>query len=382
MRLLHTADWHVGRQIRGRSRADEHRSVLDEISRIAEQREVDVVIVAGDLFETAAPTAESEQIVYSTLLRLATIAQRVVVIAGNHDNPRRLAAVSPLLELGNVIALSEAARPHEGGVQSITLDGGERLNLALLPFVSQRGIVRVEQLMAEDPDQHAQTYAERVARVIASLCAPLEQATGAVNVLAGHLTVSGGLLGGGERSVHTLGAYAVPAGAFSSALHYVALGHLHRTQEMAAPCPSWYCGSPLQLDFGEENDSKHVLVIDAEAGRPAKIDQVPLTEGRRLRTLAGSLGELIPQSDSIGEDWLRVRVHEVARPGLADDVREHFPNAVEVMIERLEDRDTPARPRRIGRQPGELFAEYLELNDIEDPRLIALFAELHEEAGA
>jgi exonuclease SbcD len=274
VRILHTADWHVGKQIRGRSRADEHRRVLDEIAQIAEQREVDVVIVAGDLFETAAPTAEAEQIVYAALLRLARIAEAVVVVAGNHDNPRRLAAVSPLLELGSVIALSEAARPEDGGVRSIRLAGGETLNLALLPFVSQRGIVRAEQLMAQDSDQHAQSYAERVSRIIRTLCAPLEQAGDAVNVLAAHLTVAGGLLGGGERSVHTLGAYAVPAGAFSSALHYVALGHLHRAQEMPAPCPTWYCGSPLQLDFGEEADAKRVLVVDAEPGKPAKVDQI------------------------------------------------------------------------------------------------------------
>jgi exonuclease SbcD len=135
------------------------------------------------------------------------------------------------------------------------------------------------------------------------------------------------------------------------------------------------------LDFGEEDDSKHVLIVDAEPGRPVKIDQVPLAGGRRLRTLAGTLVELIPHSTQTGDAWLRVRVHESARPGLADEVRDHFPNAVEVTIERPEERDAPARPQRLGRQPAELFAEYLELHDIEDPRLLALFAELHEEAG-
>ena len=108
MRLLHTSDWHVGKTIRGRSRHDEHEAVLGEIVEITKDREVDVVLVAGDLFESAAPTPESEALVYKTLLRLSEHAQHVVVIAGNHDNPRRLGAVAPLLALGNVRVVTEA----------------------------------------------------------------------------------------------------------------------------------------------------------------------------------------------------------------------------------------------------------------------------------
>src|SRR5690349_2130715 len=96
MKILHTADWHVGKTVRGHSRADEHRAVLDELVAVAEAREVDLVIVAGDLFDTASPTPESEQIVYQALLGLRATGAQVVVIAGNHDNPHRLLAVAPL----------------------------------------------------------------------------------------------------------------------------------------------------------------------------------------------------------------------------------------------------------------------------------------------
>src|SRR5213596_2801936 len=102
MKLLHTSDWHVGKLLRGRSRADEHREVLAEIAGIAAAEEVDAVLVAGDLFDTAAPSPESEEIVYRALLGLAATGATVVVVAGNHDNPRRLSAVAPLLELGRV----------------------------------------------------------------------------------------------------------------------------------------------------------------------------------------------------------------------------------------------------------------------------------------
>ena len=97
MRILHTSDWHVGATLRGRSRADEHRAVLNEIVGVAEEQEADLVIVAGDLFHHAAPGPESENIVYDVLLKLAQHGRRVVIVAGNHDNPRRIEAIRPLL---------------------------------------------------------------------------------------------------------------------------------------------------------------------------------------------------------------------------------------------------------------------------------------------
>ena len=115
MRILHTSDWHVGRTVRGRSRADEHRAVLDEIAGIAHEREVDLILVAGDQFDTGAPSAESEAIVYRALLDLAATGAHVVVLAGNHDNPRRWAAIRPLLELGNVAPRRPGDAPGPGG---------------------------------------------------------------------------------------------------------------------------------------------------------------------------------------------------------------------------------------------------------------------------
>jgi exonuclease SbcD len=102
MKLLHTSDWHVGKSIRGASRAEEHTAVLAEIAGIAHREGVDLIVVAGDLFDSSTPAPESEEIVYRSLLALAKTGADVAVIAGNHDNARRLRAISPLLRLGNV----------------------------------------------------------------------------------------------------------------------------------------------------------------------------------------------------------------------------------------------------------------------------------------
>lgn len=378
MKLLHTSDWHVGKAMRGQSRAEEHDAVLAEITEVASAEAVDLVLVTGDLFETAAPSPESEAIVYRHLLGLARTGARVVVIAGNHDNPRRLAAVTPLLELGRVSLLTEPARADAGGVVRFSTDAGEPVNLALLPFVSQRGIVKADDLMGGHASDHAATYAERLRRLVEHLTADLGGGD-AVNLLAAHAMVTNGRLGGGERHAHTIFQYELPGSAFPASLHYVALGHLHRTQSVPAACPAWYAGSPLRLDFGEEDDRKAVLVVEAVPGSPASVREVPLTAGRALRTLRGGLAELRALAGGVGAAWLRVEVDEPARAGLADEVRELLPNAVQVSARAPEVAGGGPRPARLGRSPEELFAEYLAEQGVDDERLLALFRDLHDE---
>jgi exonuclease SbcD len=380
MRLLHTGDWHVGKTLRGRSRAEEHREVLAEIAEIARDRKVDIVLVAGDLFDTAAPGPESEEIVYRALLDLSRACEWVVVVGGNHDNPRRLEAVEPLLRLTNIRVLAKPARPQEGGVLTLQTKVGAA-TFALLPFLSQRGIVSAADLMEKDASQHQGQYAERAALVIDRLCAaPPPPKT--VNVLLAHAMVQGGVLGGGERQAHTVFEYAVPATAFPGSLHYAALGHLHRAQKLPAACPAWYSGSPLQLDFGETEDVKSVNLIEAEPDTPAAVEVVPLRSGKRLRRVKGSLAEIERLAPELGGGFLRVEVSSPPSPGLADKVRELLPNAVDVVIaDRAKAPELPEKPR-IGRSPRDLFADYLKEKDANDARVRALFDELLDEIHA
>ncbi|MEM9655733.1 MAG: exonuclease SbcCD subunit D [Actinomycetota bacterium] len=379
MKVLHTADWHVGKKIRGHSRADEHRAVLAEIADIAAAEAVDLIIVAGDQYETAAPTAESELIVNQALLRLADVAP-VMAIAGNHDNPRRLAAIEPLLRLGRITMVAEPKAPADGGVVTRETEGGETVNVALLPFVSQRAVIRADELMANAAYENAQNYADRMQRVIAALCAGFS--ADHVNIFVAHAFVHGGYVGGGERAAHLVDEYAISAVDFPPTAGYVALGHLHRPQQMLGGTAIHYSGSPLQLDFGEQDQAKLVNIVDISPGLPAKVSAVPLQSGRRLRTLTGTVNELraIGADDELGDDWLRVRVTEPGRAGLADEVREALgPGVVDVRIEH-HSAPQPARSRE-GRSPRELFADYLAENGIQDRTLETRFAELYEDAG-
>lgn len=378
MRLLHTSDWHVGKKIRGHSRHDEHEAVLAEIVGIAAERSVDVVLVAGDLFETASPAPEAEDLVYRTLLAFAQGGAQVAVIAGNHDNARRLAAVRPLLELGNIHLLTEAAAPDAGGLRTLDVDGAQ-LNLAMLPFVSQRGIIRASELMEHAAFEHANAYAGRMRTLLDLLCEPFSSE--AVNVIMAHAFVLGGSIGGGERLAHLVEEYAVTAQSFPASSSYIALGHLHRAQKIAGPAPIHYCGSPLQLDFGESEQIKQVTLIEVEPGAPAAVDAVKLTSGRALRTLRGSLDEVRQRADEDdGPAWLRVQLDEPRRAELADDVRTLLGDrVVDVQIMQTEG-EVLARPeRRAGRDPVELFGDYLAELGVDDERVNSLFVELLED---
>jgi len=178
-----------------------------------------------------------------------------------------------------------------------------------------------------------------------------------------------------------------PASIFPVTTHYVALGHLHRQQEIAGPCPIFYSGAPLAVDFGEEANDPAALIVTATPDRRADARSVPVTGSRPLQTLRGSLDEVIAAGEQAGDAFLRVILAEPARAGLGDFVREKLPNALEVELADAyrarpgakANQGHSQRPSRVGRSPAELFCDYLGEQKIEDPRLTAMFAELLED---
>jgi exonuclease SbcD len=194
--------------------------------------------------------------------------------------------------------------------------------------------------------------------------------------------VDGAQVGGGERELHLGAVYAVKPQALPGNANYIALGHVHRPQEIAAPSPARYAGSLLQLDFGERGQEKSVALIEAHPGRPAHVETVPLSAGRRLRDLEGTLAELQTLATDAGDDYLRVRVHlEGPLPGLTRQVREILPNALEV-VPVYPERERTETARRLGNlSPQLLLKEYYQATYSSPiPKPVAeLFDELQEE---
>jgi exonuclease SbcD len=375
VRVLHTGDWHLGKVLRGRSRLEEQTLVLGEIVTIVEQERIELVLVAGDLFESSAPPPEAQRLAWTTLLALRQTGAQVVVVSGNHDNAHAFEAVRPVFGAAGITVVGALARPEEGGVLSLGV-GSEQARIALLPWLFPRQLVRAAQLFEEEAAELSQAYADRVHRVLGALTTGFGSGTPAVDLVLAHAFVRGGVLGGGERDAQTVNDYGISATAFPASASYVALGHLHRTQRIAGPCPIWYSGSPIAVDFGEQSDAKQVLIIEARPGRPAVVEERRLSTPVTLRTVTGTLAELTERAADWAGELLRVIVTEANRAGLANDVRQVLPDALEVRIQRRADGGQPSGTGRHERTPLDSFAAYLEASEITDRRLVALFGEL------
>ncbi|MEV6849729.1 exonuclease SbcCD subunit D [Actinoplanes sp. NPDC051411] len=381
MRILHTSDWHVGKVLKGRPREKEHTAVLAEIIEIATREQPDLVIVAGDLYDTAAPSSASTKLVTRALSALRRTGARVVAIGGNHDNGPALDALRPWADAAGVELRGSVGDNPADLVVSGTTAGGEKWQLVTLPFLSQRYAIRAAEMYELTAAEANQTYADHIARLIERLSEKFAD-PGVVNLLTAHLTIVGASSGGGEREAHTVMGYAVPATVFPRNAHYVALGHLHRTQQVIAPCPTRYSGSPLAIDFGEEENVCSVAIVDVSVDKAARVRDVPVTAALSLRTVRGTLEQLA--TVNLPDAWLRVLVRETPRVGLREDVQELLPNALEVRI----DPDmipSPAGERmaqRAGRSPRELFGDYLDTRGDAQDGVRELFDELYDEVSS
>jgi len=384
VRFLHTADWHIGKPLRGRSRMDEYAKALDQVADVARDSQVDAVLIAGDVFDSPAPPPEAEKLVFDFLARLVAERIQCVLIAGNHDHPRKLDALASLLERLGIHVRHEVRPPEQGGVVTLrSKDGTEEARVAVLPFVAERKVVDACLVMDAEYKWYEE-YGKRIEQILQALVKGLPATT--VNLVLAHLLVDGARVGTGERELHLGQIYGVNPQQLPSGVQYIALGHLHRPQEVLAPAKTRYPGSLVELDFGEEQQDKSVVVFEAQAGKAAKTELVPITAGRRLRTVEATLAELERLAGEWSDDYLRVRVKaDGPTPGLAERVKELLPNALDVTVDHPRD---PARgngnatPGRVKLAPGRLFAAYYEHRHKAPPppELQQLFDQIHEEA--
>ncbi|NOU68082.1 exonuclease subunit SbcD [Paenibacillus sp. LMG 31461] len=277
MRILHTADWHFGRALEGRSRMEEQIAFMDELVRIVEDQAIDLVLIAGDIYDSVNPPAAAEQLFYEGIARLADGGKRhVAIISGNHDHPDRLAASGPLAATQG-ITLIGLPIPE---IQSIGIARtGELARLIALPYPSES---RLKELLSEVAEEEVlrSKYSERVGTLIRKQAASFEAST--VNLIMSHLYVLGGHETDSERPIQVGGAYTVDTTALTAGAQYVALGHLHRPQNVKAASPIRYSGSPLAYSFSEAGQAKSVTILDLAPGQVAEPEEIFLTSGRPL----------------------------------------------------------------------------------------------------
>ncbi|MBH0170477.1 MAG: metallophosphoesterase family protein [Bacillota bacterium] len=278
MRLLHTADWHLGRSLEGRSRLQEQQDFLDELVEIVQREKIDAVLMAGDVFDTVNPPAAAEQMFYDALSRINRNGEcPFIAIAGNHDHPERLAASFPLLrELGITLVGLPTLELQRVPIKRT----GEILEIAALPYPSESRLKVLLSESAEELDVRTQydDWVDSYFKQITNQFKP-----GNVHVAMSHLYVAGSKETDSERPVHIGGAYTVAAESLPSSAQYVALGHLHRPQRIKrAKTDARYSGSPLSYSFSESGQAKSVSIINVEPNGIAEVEELHLTSGKPL----------------------------------------------------------------------------------------------------
>jgi exonuclease SbcD len=376
MRFLHTADWHVGKTLHGRPRLDEQERVSAEIVDIAKRERIDCVLLAGDILDSPAPSAGAQRVVCDALAEIAGAGMAAAIVGGNHDY-RRLAALRKLAGRLSIFIRPGPRESDETGVISYPKNG-EQAQIAMLPWIPEFRIADSRQI-PRPRDEWGQVYSEQVAERCARLARGFAAST--INILLAHLYLNGAAAAGSERPAHVAPAFAVGPDRLPRA-HYIALGHLHRPQEVPAPSRCVYAGSPLQLVFGESRQQKRVVIIDARAESQAGVESIPLVSGRKLREVVTTIDQLPSVAKEAGTDFLRVVVRSRTRiSGLSQLVSAALPNAVTVQQE------TPTAPSVFRSSPDlqpprERFEQFVreQKNLAVSTEMLVAFDRLYDEA--
>lgn len=299
MKLLHTADWHLGKRLQDVSRLEEQKAVLEEIVSIADSHEVDMVLLAGDVFDTFNPSHEAVELLYKTLRKLSKNGQRpIVVISGNHDSTQFIEAPDPLAREMGIFFYSRydtviPVGKSENGTEVLLSDPGFvslklpqhdfPVRILLAPYANE--LLLRTYLGEEDRESELRTVLGNRWKELADRHCDDR----GVNLFLGHFFfVKEGETPEPEPEserpiLHVGGTQALHTSQIPNQIQYAALGHLHRYHACStAPVPAVYASSPLAYSFSEAGQQKQVVLIDACPGKPAHYEAIPLYQGRRL----------------------------------------------------------------------------------------------------
>ena len=284
MKFIHTSDWHIGKNLEGHSRLEEQEKFCDDFVKIVEENNIDMVIIAGDVYDTSNPPAGAETLFYKTICRLADDGNRcVLVIAGNHDNPERLSAVSPLAKEQGIISLgyplsSTTESKYKGfeiteagrGYLKLKI-GGEKATIITLPYPSEKRLNDAIRNV-DDENELQKNYSNKVGDIFRKLEENFEEDS--INIAVSHLFVSGGDPSDSERQIQLGGSLVVDKHDLPQKAQYTALGHLHKPQKASERLNVYYSGSPLQYSVKERIYAKGANIVEIHANETPVVEQV------------------------------------------------------------------------------------------------------------
>lgn len=384
MRILHTSDWHIGHKLYERSRVEEHRKFLEWLLGIIKEEEIDLLLVAGDIFDTALPSAESTDLYYRFLFRLYEETNAsAVIIAGNHDSAIRLAAPREFLKMGRIHVAGIFENIDECVVTLRKDDAA--VAIAAVPYLAEGEIL--PHVSFEGDIERAARYREAVKRLYQDCVAKMPPEV--PKILLGHLFVQGGKAGNSERTILVGGTMLTRVADFPEKVDYVALGHLHRPQEIKGrEYAVMYSGSVLPLTFQEATYDKKLYIFDSDS---RELEDITVPVFQELIRVAGSFNEILTTARSELNDWqgkyIEVQVRmETPIVGAGDMIRNAFAErGGEVLVVdaklALQDGGGEISAEEISsKSPEEIFVEFYqsEYRDSSDEAMAEVMATFKE----
>lgn len=353
MRILHTGDWHIGRSLHGVSLIEDQRYLLSQFMELAKEEEPDVVVVAGDIYDRAVPPPDAVALLDEVLSELILGLERtVVIVAGNHDSPRRMEFGARLFKSGGLHIFGE---PQATPTVVTVEDKHGPVHIYPLPYAPPE-VVR-HRLGVPEIQGH-----ESAVKALVNMIRHARPA-GERAVLVGHCFVSGLSQSESERPISVGGAAAVSPSVFEG-FDYVALGHLHRPQRVTNAAIH-YAGSLMRYSFSEVDHDKAVLIADMNARGKCEVRRATLEPRRNLRCLKGTLQQVLEagEADATRDDYIMVTLEDDSPVFDAmGRLRQIYPNALHVSRPMAAPAGPEERERLDHRKTGdeELFAAFFE----------------------
>ncbi len=299
MKILHTADWHLGHRLHEQSQSDEQTLFLSWIERYIIEQKIDVLLISGDIFDTGAPSNQSLEMYYNFLVKLVgTSCKSIIITGGNHDSPGTLNAPRHILNALSIKVVGKAAENIEEEVFEIEIND-EKVIIATVPYLRDGDIRKA--VAGETFDELTDKYKKALVNHYhaASEQCKLINTSHAPVIAMGHLFATGGTISDSEQNIYvgTLGH--IGASDFPEYFDYIALGHLHRPQIISGNDKVRYSGSPNILSFSEIGYDKKVIVLSIENNQISHIQEDIIPRFREFYRLQGSIAECIEQFPDI-----------------------------------------------------------------------------------
>ena len=286
MKILHTADWHIGKKLHKHDLYADFELFVEWLVECIKTHKIDLVLVSGDVFDLANPSHEAKKQYYQTLLQLKSLKVQLIITGGNHDSPSMLNAPQHLLKEMDIHVVGGMPKNASEALIPIHNQNNEiELVVAAIPYLRNADLQGLD--LAENYQERLERLKQGVAFHFKQLANIAKEKTPTIPCIAmGHLFAKGVSTSESERDIQIGNQAGVEANHFDAYYKYIALGHIHQPQQVKSTIPIYYSGSPIQLSFSERKDQKRVLIIDTE--KDFKIESLSIPSFRKLKKIKGN----------------------------------------------------------------------------------------------